>query len=438
MQDFVPPEKRSIRNISIDRPQSLPPQQDVGHQEPPQHTDTLGVSLPPHYGGEHSGWKRYALRGGIVVVGLLIIFFVISSLFSSATVTIVPKHTLVSLDHTLTAYLTPPSEGDIRFEIVTIDRDASKEVTATGEERIEKASVGTITVFNTSAEAPLKLIKNTRFETPDGLVFRTPTSINVPAPTKNAKGETIPGSVDVEVFADAVGEKYNIGLTDFVLPAFRESNDPLFNNVYARSKTAMAGGFSGVVKTASEADTDAATAALQDELETTLSETVIGAVPEGFIAVPSTVSLSYQSLPNQDGTTGTSVSVRVKGTASILAVHEQSLGGQVALAFVKDYDRTPVKFENHEAITIEPTASSTSLTNLTELELKVTGITDLVWQFDAEQLTADLAGKKKKQTDPIFAAYPGVASSDISIRPVWRRTLPANADDIKIVTASEE
>lgn len=438
MQDFVPPEKRSIRNISIDRPQTLPPQQDGGHQEPPQHADSLGVSLPPRYGGERSGWKRYALRGGIVVIGLLIIFFVISSLFSSATVTIVPKHTLVSLDHTLTAYLTPPNEGDIRFEIVTIDRDANKEVAATGEERIEKAAAGTITVFNTSTESPLKLIKNTRFETPDGLVFRTPTSINVPAPTKNAKGETVPGSVDVEVFADAVGEKYNIGLTDFVLPAFREKNDPLFSKVYARSKTAMAGGFAGVVKTASKADTDAATTALKDELKTTLTETVIGAVPEGFIAVPATVSLSYQSLPNQDGATETSVSVRVKGTASVVAVHEQSLGGQVALAFVKDYDGTPVKFEDPAAIAITPTASSTSLTNLTELDLKVTGITDLVWQFDAQQLIADLAGKKKKQADPIFAAYPGIASGDISIRPVWRRTLPANTEDIKVVTAPEE
>lgn len=438
MQDFVPQEKRSIRNISIDRPQSLPPQQNTSHQESPQHAGALGVPLPPRHEGERTGWRRYALRGGIVVVGLLIIFFVVSSLFSSATVTVVPKHTLVSLDHTLTAYLTPLSEGDIRFEIVTIDRDASKEVTATGEERIEKAAAGTIIVFNTSAESPLKLIKNTRFETPGGLIFRTPTSINVPAPTKNEKGETVPGSIEVEVFADAVGEKYNIGLTDFVLPAFREKNDPLFSKVYARSKTAMAGGFSGVVKTASKTDTEAATAALKNELESTLSATVIGAVPEGFIAVPSTISLSYQNLPNQDGETGTSVSVRVKGTADVLAVHEQSLGGQIARAFVKDYDGTPVKFENPSAITIEPTASSTSLTNLTEIELKVTGITDLVWQFNAEKLANDLVGKKKKLTDPIVTAYPGIASSNISIRPVWRRTLPANTDDIKIVTVSEE
>lgn len=438
MQDFVPPEKRSIRNISIDRPQSLP-SQDVPHTDTPPSADTLGVSLPPRYNGEKSsGWKRYALRGGIVVVGLLIIFFVISAIFSGATVTVVPKHTLASLDHSFSAFLTPEKEGDVRFEIVTLDRESSKEVTATGEERIEKASSGTITVFNTSTEVPLKLIKNTRFETPEGLVFRTPTSINVPGPKKDAQGKLVPGSIDVEVFADVVGEKYNIGLTDFVLPAFREKNDPLFSKVYARSKTAMAGGFSGVVKTASKADTDAAIAELKTQLTDTLTQSVIAAVPEGFIAVPETVALSFQNLPNQDGASGTSVSVRMKGTAQIVAIHEGSLAGQVARAFVTDYNGTPVRFEDLSAITIATTASSTSATSLTEIGLKVSGITDLVWQYDAEALAADLAGKKRRMTDAIFATYPGIERADISIRPFWKRTLPASTENIEIVTGAEE
>lgn len=441
MQDFVPSEKRSIRNISIDRPQTLPPQPDLNRPETPPSADTLGVSLPPRYGGERkSGWRKYALRGGIVVVGLLVIFFVLSSLFASATVTVYPKRTLVSLDNAFSAALTPETASDVRFEIVTLDREASKEVAATGEERVEKAASGSIVVYNNSSESPLLLIKNTRFETPEGLVYRTPTSVSVPGPTKNAKGELVPGSATVEVFADQVGEKYNIGLTDFVLPAFREKNDPLFNKIYARSKTEMTGGFSGVVRTASKADTDAAQAALKDELEAALTESVIGAVPEGFIPVPSTVSVSFQNLPNKDGAAAGSVSVRMKGSAGIVAVDEESLAGQVAKIFVAGYTDAPVRFDDASALAIETVASSTSLTNLSKMELKVTGITDVVWQYDAAQLAADMAGKKKGAagTDAVLATYPGIENATISIRPVGRRSLPSNVEDIEIVTGTEE
>lgn len=434
MQDFVPPEKRSIRNISIDRPQTLPPQ-DVSRHEDTSSPDALGVSLPPRHTMErNSGWKRYVVRGGIVAVGLLVIFFVLSSLFASAEVTVYPKHTLVSLDHTFSALLTPQGEDDVRFEIVTLDREASKEVPATGEERVEKAASGSIVVYNNSTESPLLLIKNTRFETPNGLIFRTPTSVSVPGPTKNAKGELVPGSAEVEVFADAVGEQYNIDMTDFVLPAFREKNDPLFTKVYARSKTAMTGGFAGTVRTASKTDTDAAQAQLKDELEKTLTESIIGAVPEGFIPVDSTIALSFQNLPNKDGAAEGSVAVRMKGTARIVAIDELSLGGQVAKAFVAGYTGAPVRFEDLSALAIDTTASSTSLTNLSEIELSVVGITDLVWQFDEEQLAEDIAGKKKgaSGTEPVFQSYPGIESATVSISPFWRRTLPSDVEDIEI------
>jgi hypothetical protein len=389
-------------------------------------------------GEKSSGWKRYAVRGGIVVVGLLIIFFVVSSLFASAQVTVIPKHTLVSLDHTFSAFLSPSNPGDVLFESVTLDKEASKEVTATGQEKVEKAAGGTITVYNNSTESPLKLIKNTRFETPDGLVFRTPTSINVPGPKKNEKGELVPGSIDVTVYADAVGEKYNIGLSDFVLPAFREKNDPLFSKVYARSKTPMTGGFSGIVKTASKADTDAAYAELKKQLTDTLSASIVSAVPEGFIPVPSTISISFQNLPNQDGASGTSVSVRMKGTASVVAIDEMSLGAQAAKAFIADYNGTPVKFQDLSAITITPTASSTSFANVDTINLKVVGVTDLIWQYDADKLINDLAGKKRSMSDAIFATYPGIESADISIRPFWKTTLPSNIEKITVVTGSNE
>ena len=38
-------------------------------------------------------------------------------------------------------------------------------------------------------------------------------------------GKNIPGSVDVKVYANEPGEKYNIGLSDFTIPVLKETQD---------------------------------------------------------------------------------------------------------------------------------------------------------------------------------------------------------------------
>ncbi len=435
MQDIVSSQKRSIRNISIDRPQSS---SSVGDTQPHEQTaDSFGMSLPPRVrGGAPSRWKRYAIRGGIVCAGLIVLAVVLSSLFSHGTVTVVPKRNLVSLDHPFTLLKTPTEENTVSFNTVSIDKEGNVEIPATGEERIEKAATGRIVVYNNSSESPLLLIKNTRFATPDGLVFRTPTSVSVPGPSKNAKGETVPGSMEIEVYADAVGEKYNIGLTDFVLPAFRENNDPLFEQVYARSKTPMEGGFEGVVRTAAKADTDAAYSNIKTQLESNLTESILASVPDGYIAIPETVTVSFENLPNMDGSSAGMVSVRMKGTAYVAALEEAALGSSIARQFVADYKGAPVRFQDTNALTITTAASSTDITTATELPIKVTGVTDLVWQFDHEQLAEDLAGKRRSAADAIVDTYPGIESMNIAISPFWRRSLPSNVEDIDIVVDS--
>jgi hypothetical protein len=439
MQDFIHQEKRSIRNIPIERQQTSS-SSDPSNTENTLSADDLGVSLPPRYvDRKKSNWKRYVIRGSIVGLGLIIVVMVLSSIFSHATVTVYPKRTLANLDYSLTAYLTPTQPNDIRFEVVTIEKELSKEVLATGEELIERASGGSIVVYNKSAE-PLLLIKNTRFETPEGLVFRTPSSISIPASTKNSSGEIIPGSVEVEVYADAVGETYNIGLTDFVLPAFREKKDPLFYSVYARSKTPMTGGFAGVVKTATKNDTQTAQEELKTELETSLKNTVLDAVPKGFLPVPETISVAFQEIPNSTGSTDSSVAIRLKGVAKVLAVEESSLAGQIARAFVQDVPGSSVLFEDKSAVVLHPIATTTTLINLSEVDLKVTGVTNLVWQFDAEALAKDIAGKKRGASgvDPILKSYPSIDNADVSIAPVWRRSLPSDPKDINIVIGSKK
>ncbi|MCR4274755.1 MAG: hypothetical protein NUW02_01765 [Candidatus Campbellbacteria bacterium] len=432
MQDFVPPEKKSIRNISIERPQTFSSRGDDVNISP----ENFGVTLPPR-NMPHSGKgpKLYLLWGGIAVA-VLLVFFGASALFASGQVTIHPKSVLVNLDHSFKASLAPV-DTEVGFDVITLDKESSKEVSATGQERVERPASGTIVVYNNFDEKTQKLITNTRFQTQEGLVYRIKESITIPGQHKNEKGEIVPGSIEAEVFADTAGEKYNIGLSDFTIPAFKEQNDPRFAGFYARSKTPMTGGFAGTVKTASSADTKKAYDELTAELQTALQQEILGAVPAGFLPVSSTIQTAFQTLPNADGASDSSVSVRVKGSASLIAVDETKLGAMVARVMVSGYDGSDVYFKDPSALSIEPTASSTKFSTLSEIEFKIMGATDLVWKYDAEQLAGDIAGKSKSSAKEIIATYPGIESAEIVVRPIWRMSFPANAEKIEILTSTE-
>src|SRR3989344_3811533 len=174
----------------------------------------------------------------VVVAGLALLAF------RSTTVTVIPKSHTVVFGET-SQFVAYPAEtaatGTLAYTMQTLDMEDSEVVQAQGTTTIppSKAS-GSITVYNMYSAAPVRLIKNTRFETPDGLVFRVPTDIVVPG----KKGNT-PGQIDVTVASDGSGEKYNVGpVPRFTLPGLKSSPD-MFANVYGRSSQTMTGGSSG-------------------------------------------------------------------------------------------------------------------------------------------------------------------------------------------------
>ena len=78
----------------------------------------------------------------------------------------------------------------------------------------DERATGVIVVYNAYSAAPQRLIKNTRFATEDGKIFRAKDSIVVPGTTIE-NGKIIPGSVEAIVVADEPGEAYNFQTPEF-------------------------------------------------------------------------------------------------------------------------------------------------------------------------------------------------------------------------------
>src|SRR3989344_5840413 len=142
----------------------------------------------------------------VVAVSIGALFY-----FSTAKVEVTPSTVSAAVQSSFSAN---KSSGDLPFEIITAQKIASQSVKGSGTKTVNSSASGTITIYNTQAKAQ-RLVTNTRFATTAGLIFRTHTAVTVPAGT-TAK----PGSVNVKVYADKVGDAYNVGATSFTIPGF--------------------------------------------------------------------------------------------------------------------------------------------------------------------------------------------------------------------------
>ena len=241
LQDIVPPEKRSIRNIPIPVKNTslkhtisdikpapstvrgnfeIPkvPRRPVINQTENSHEDIPRIY--PYDGDLSSEGNRFSsqkkLIWGASIFAALIILISIISLFGGATVTVVPKsESVTATSDTVFTAKSNPSTGELGFQVLTITKQASKEVAASGEEKVERKATGTIVIYNSADKTAQRLIKNTRFEAPNGLIYRVSESVVVPA-VKTENGKSVPGSVEATVYADEAGDKYNIGKVDFI------------------------------------------------------------------------------------------------------------------------------------------------------------------------------------------------------------------------------
>lgn len=115
---------------------------------------------------------------------------------------------------------------------------------------------GKITIINESNH-DWALKPRTRFQTAEGLVFRTSTFLSVPPATPEGFG-TVEASVtadEIDANGKAIGERGNIQPTSFFLPGLSETSR---NQLYGKSNQLFAGGTTLVIHKIIKEDIDAA------------------------------------------------------------------------------------------------------------------------------------------------------------------------------------
>lgn len=217
--------------------------------------------------------NKHALIG-LVAVSLAILLFIVYIALPGATIHLTPAASVLERSVNITladaqknrAFLDTRPSHTIASHSISVDIEREVTHRATGKRFSERGAnaAGTITVFNTT-NADWPLVSQTRFQTDEGIVFRTHTPVTVPRATNEG-----PGTVEIYVIADqvdaygeVVGERGNIEPTRFFLPGLREESRA---KLYAESVEPMTGGVTDFIAYVSAEDIEAARNKLRDEL----------------------------------------------------------------------------------------------------------------------------------------------------------------------------
>lgn len=374
----------------------------------------------------------YAIAVFILIVGGGILA---SALMGGADVTVYPRHREPNVNAVFEAMKTPKT-GELAYEIMTLEAEGEKQVTASGEEEVTSQAVGTIFIYNVQQTDPVRLVTNTRFESPDGLIYKIKDSAIVPGYTMDG-GKKVPGVTTAEVYADEVGEQYNINPGKFTIPGFK--GDPEYTTIYAESTSAFTGGFSGKKFIIDDAELQVAQQALRTELRNSLIERVEGEKPAGFVLFKDAVTFTYESLPSVEYGENLAT-IKEKVLLRIPLFKEDNFAEFIAQATVPGYEQVPVRISNYDTFTFaytNATTSSSDISNSTSISFNLTGQPQIIWIYDAEKLKADLVNANKTALTSILGAYPAIEKANAVIRPFWKTKFPTKISDIKVIEVIE-
>lgn len=455
LQDIVPP-KRSIRNIPLPdsrvrvKEEEQKSHPDIIEKNPEEESvildDSTPSSKPPKTERPTEESEKYKYNNlykkrrsptkiiffGIIIAVIIFIAITAFSFFSGATVTIVPKKSSVTLSNELLLASSDQTSvnGGLVFKIKEVTSEQSLNVDANGEEEVETKASGIITIYNEYTENAQPLVKNTRFESNDGKIYRIQNSISVPG----KKSDGTPGTIDVEVFADEAGESYNLEQSVFTIPGFKDH--PQYDNFYAKTKTAIDGGFKGVRKIVSDSDKADAEIKLKEKILADIKEQLKNSESDQSISLYTESDIKFSSIKQEDGG-GNSITIKLIGTLEVLVFDKSDFSNSLATESLTVFNpEDNVSLEESSTISVE-LVEDTEEQSSTQKTVSVSGQASFVWINDTELLKQKLSGTSKKELKSVLQDFSGIAKVEAKIVPFWNSKFPENIDKIDVVVEME-
>ncbi|MEK7479977.1 MAG: hypothetical protein AAB665_01665 [Patescibacteria group bacterium] len=421
----IPTGERTIRNIQVEKRPRPPGQESVRIGS----DDIRGTADIPRIPPQHPRAPSRLWIWGAVALSLAVLAAIGLVAFRPTTVTVTPRSQPVVFDASaqFTAYpAATAASGTLSFILETNDLEDSAVVPTSGSTHVEDRASGTVIAVNEYSAQSVKLIKNTRFATPEGLIFRVPADVVIPG-----KKGTTAGEISITVIADQAGEAYNVGpQTRLTIPGLK-STPSMYTKVYGRSTAAMQGGFAGDRPGTAPGALDSARADVRARLDEKARATVRARTDDPTVTFPGLLRVTYESLPDTVEAGG---GLRIHERAHVeLPVFPADIFARVVAESVSaDAEAAGITFKAAPDLVAHlGSAADVSLADK-PLDFTLEGGAQLVWNIDAPSLTAALAGRDEAAFQTIVNGFPAIQEASARIEPFWKSSFPADPSDIKV------
>jgi len=368
----------------------------------------------------------------LIFVAFALATWNLGNYFSRAHVLVVPQTQVIEFQGELLA-----KEGALEnFEAMTIpaklitkQKKVSRSFLATGKEVRETKAEGKIVIYNESGR-PL-FWKPSRFESQDGKIFWSKTSLNIPAGTPQN-----PGKLEVQVIADKPGEEYNIGPSDFRVPALKEQgNLTLYKQVYAKSFEPMKGGARGEMNVVLKEDIEKAKNQLESlspEIISQLKNEILEEIPIDLREVLKdkieigTPKISFDKNAGEVGESFTATMI-VEGKVLVFeeADFEKLLFSLISPQINKEAEEVKGEREiKFELLNYDLEAK--------EMRLKFKGNQMVALKVDEQKIAEEIKGMDTQALQQYFQSKNEIKEAKVDLLPFWVNKLPTNPARIAV------
>jgi len=319
-----------------------------------------------------------------------------------------------------------PAFNKLPGQLFSVTRTVTRIFQTTGKKEVAQKARGKIVIYNEYGPTAQTLIATTRFETPDGLIFRTLRTVSVPG-TSVENGKTVPGQTEVEIIADKPGQTYNITPTKFTLPAFKERGDTArYEKIYARSTQPISGGASGTSQVVTELDFSTAQDAIKEDLQKEIKDALASETNDLIVPKIFGIEISKLESTAQVDEAANEFTVNATGSIKTVAFKETDFNELLKKYIDKNYnlmfipDRVKVEYKE---------TSFDDARGVLDMQLGIAGVGYA--KLDEQKILQDLLGKRQDNIRDYLKGTVGVASARVILSPFWVRKMPNDKDKIK-------
>ncbi len=385
---------------------------------------------------EYKTKRKSSSRGWILFLFILaflgVAFYMLSTTFFHANVTVVAKNKVFELKNQKFSAEKEKTAGTVPFTLTMVSGGEYKDIVLTSSKEASDKAKGSITLYNEYSTKALKIAAGTFLADENGKSYKTDATATIPGYTLDKSKKIIPGQISVNITAFLPGEAYNGEPKSFTVTSYKGTDK--FKKIYGKANTKMSGGATGLVYIMD----DKQGLEIESMDFSKLKEKLLSKieVPPGYVLYNDTVRYSIDFDKNLISKSP-DTRLEVKGTASAMLLKESDLIDYIIDKLLPDIS------PKERAQIIKPDINGLKFNfsdenqivdkEVKSFDFELSGNLPIKWNPYSEEMKKALAGKNKNEAPNIFKQDPGVSSAWVKIIPFWSKNLPSDTQKINII-----